>query len=322
MNTELIGVIVTFILTVLLAIPLGKYAAKVFAGERTFLDFLSPLERFMYRICGIDPNKGMNWKEFLKAMLTINLVWFIYGFFMLLYQGHLPFNPDGNPDQTPDLAFNTVISFMVNCNLQHYSGETGATYLTQQFVFMFFQFTSAATGIACLVALFNGLKEKTTNNLGNFWVIFVRTITRILIPICIVIAVILAFNGTPTSYKGKDTITTLQHDTVQVSRGPVAGFVAIKHLGTNGGGWYGANSATRLKTPTISHQIERYCTGTIPFAMISHWILYKRRNCYCNFYSHDVGSLLVFQQWFQKLHGNPEIARWVTATYRRDGGKE
>jgi len=227
MNTELTGVIVTFLLTVLLAIPLGKYIAKVFSGERTFLDFMSPLERIIYRICGIDPAKSMNWKEFLKAMLTINLVWFIYAIVMLIFQSHLPLNPDGNPDQTPDLAFNTAISFLVNCNLQHYSGESGLTYLTQLFVIGFLQFVSAATGIACLIALFNGLKAKATNNLGNFWDIFVKTTTRILLPLSIVVSIILAFNGTPTSFAGKDTITTLQGDTQQVSRGPAAGIVAM-----------------------------------------------------------------------------------------------
>ena len=210
MNTELIGVITTFLLTVLLAIPLGRYIAKVFSGERTFMDFMNPVERFIYRICGIDPNKGMNWKEFLKAMLTINLLWFVYGFFMLVYQGHLPLNPDGNPGQTPDLAFNSIISFVTNTNLQDYSGETGATYLTQLFVFTFLQFTSAATGIACLIALFNAFKEKTTNNLGNFWSIFIKSITRLLLPLSIVVAIILAFNGTPTSFKGKDTIITFR----------------------------------------------------------------------------------------------------------------
>ena len=160
MNTEMIGVVFTFLLTVVLAYPFGRYIAKVFKGERTLLDFLSPVERVIYRICGIDPAHKMNWKEFLKAMLTINLLWFVYAFFLLIFQGKLPLNPDGNPGMTPDLSFNTAISFVVNCNMQAYSGETGATYLTQMFVLMFLQFVSAATGIACLVALFNGLKEK------------------------------------------------------------------------------------------------------------------------------------------------------------------
>src|ERR1700753_3339342 len=137
MNMELLGVVLTFALTVALAFPLGKYIAKVFKGERTLLDFMSPVERFIFRICGIDPTKKMSWKEFLKAMLTINLLWFVYAFVLFLFQGRLPLNPDGNPGMTPDLTFNTAISFLVNCNLQDYSGESGATYFTQHFVFMF-----------------------------------------------------------------------------------------------------------------------------------------------------------------------------------------
>ena len=131
MNTELTGIIVTFILTVILAYPLGKYIAKVFSGEKTLLDFMKPLERFIFRICGIDPGKEMSWKEFLKAMLTINMLWLVYAFFMFLYQAHLPLNPDGNPNMTPDLSFNSAISFLTNTNWQNYSGETGVTYLTQ-----------------------------------------------------------------------------------------------------------------------------------------------------------------------------------------------
>src|ERR1700744_4085176 len=202
MNTELTGVVVSFLLVVILAFPLGRYIAKVFGGQKTILDFIHPLEKGIYRFCGIDPNKKMNWKEFLKAMLTVNLLWFVYAFLLFITQGHLPMNPDGNPSMTPDLSFNTAISFLVNCNLQDYSGETGVTYLTQLFVITFLQFVSAATGIACLGALFHGLKEKTTQNLGNFWVIFTRTITRILLPLCLIIAVLLAFHGTPTSYDG------------------------------------------------------------------------------------------------------------------------
>ena len=147
MNTELIGIIVSFLLTVLLAYPLGKYIAKVYGGEKTLFDFLKPVENFVYRITGINPKQAMTWKEFLKAMLTINLLWLVYAFFMFLFQAHLPLNPDGNPNMTPDLSFNTAISFLVNCNLQDYSGESGVTYLTQLFVITFLQFVSAATGI-------------------------------------------------------------------------------------------------------------------------------------------------------------------------------
>ena len=313
MNTELLGVIATFLITLLLAYPLGRYIAKVFAGERTFLDFLKPLETFLFRICGIDPHKKMDWKEFLKAMLTINLLWFVYAFFMFLFQAHLPLNPDGNPNMTPDLSFNTAISFVVNCNLQDYSGETGVTYLTQLFVITFLQFVSAATGISCLIGVFNALREKTTNNLGNFWAILVKTITRLLLPLSIVIAVLLAFNGTPSSYDGKDTITTVQGDTVQVSRGPAAGMIAIKHLGTNGGGWFGANSAHPLENPNyFTNMLEMIVQVLIPMAMIFALGIYIRRKkfAYVIFGVMTLGLLcLVVPTIITEIHGNPLIAK-------------
>lgn len=313
MNTELLGVIVTFLLTVLLAYPLGRYIARVFKGEKTITDFMNPLERFIFRFTGIDPQKKMNWKEFLKAMLTINLLWFVYAFFLLLFQGHLPLNPDGNPNQTPDLAFNTAISFLVNCNLQHYSGETGVTYFTQHFVLMFLQFVSAATGLAALVAVFNGLKEKTTNNVGNFWSIFTKMITRVLLPLCIIMAVLLAFNGSPTSYDGKDTIVTVQGDTMQVSRGPAAGFIAIKHLGTNGGGWFGANSSHPLENPTyFTNMLELIAQVIIPIAMIFALGFYINRRKFANviFGVMTVGLLcLLIPTMIWEINGSAEIAK-------------
>ncbi|MBK6382473.1 MAG: potassium-transporting ATPase subunit KdpA [Chitinophagaceae bacterium] len=269
MNSEILGTILIFLATLLLAYPLGKYIAKVFEGEKNITNFLNPVERFFFRICGINPNESMNWKQFLKAMLTINMLWLVYAFFALIFQDKLPLNPDGNPGQTPDLAFNTAISFLVNCNLQHYSGESGLTYFTQLFVITFLQFVSAATGIAMLVGLLNAFKEKTTQNLGNFWNYFVKSITRILLPLSIVVAIILAFNGTPTSFDGKDTIITLQGDTVQVARGPAAGMIAIKQLGTNGGGWFGVNSSHPLENPNyITNAVETISILLIPIALV------------------------------------------------------
>jgi len=313
MNNEMLGVIFTFLFTVVLAIPLGRYIAKVFKGERTLLDFMSPLEKFIFRICGIDPRKGMNWKEFLKAMLTINLLWFVYGFFVLIFQAKLPLNPDGNPGQTPDLAFNSIISFVTNTNLQDYSGESGATYLTQLFVFTFLQFTSAATGMACLIALFNGLKEKTTNNLGNFWSIFVKSITRLLLPLSIVVAIILAFNGTPTSFNGKDTITTLQGDTVQVSRGPAAAMIAIKQMGTNGGGYFGANSAHPFENPNyLTNVVELVSIVLISMASIFALGFYINKKKF-SWVVFGVMSLFFVLFCINNIYfetkGNPEITR-------------
>jgi K+-transporting ATPase ATPase A chain len=269
MSLEILATFFIFLIAILLAYPLGRYIVKVFKGERVFSNFMNPVEQFLFRICGIDPRQSMNWKQFLKAMLTINMLWLLYAFLFLLFQDKLPLNPDGNPGQSPDLAFNTAISFLVNCNLQHYSGESGLTYFTQLFVVTFLQFVSAATGIAVLIALFNGIKQKTTQDLGNFWNYFVKSITRILLPLSIILAVILAFNGTPTSYDGSDTITTLQGETVHVARGPAAGMIAIKQVGTNGGGWFGANSAHPLENPNyFTNAVQTIAILLIPMALI------------------------------------------------------
>lgn len=313
MNTELLGVIATYALTLIIAIPLGRYIAKMFKGEKTWMDFLAPLERLIYKISGIDPKEEMNWKQHLKALLTINLVWFVYGFFLLIFQDKLPLNPDGNAAQTPDLAFNTVISFLVNCNLQHYSGESGLAYLTQLFVITFLQFVSAATGIAALIVVFKALKDKTTTRLGNFWVFFIKTNTRLLLPICVVIALILSFNGTPASYAGKDTIVTLQGDTVGVSRGPAAGMIAIKHLGTNGGGWFGANSIHPLENPNyLTNMTEAVAQTIIPIAMIFAlgFFIQRRKFAYVIFGVMTLGMLLLLiPSIIQETGGNPAIAK-------------
>lgn len=312
MTGEFLGIIIMFVLTVVLAIPMGKYIARVFGGERNFLDFMKPVESLIYRIGGIDPREGMNWKQFLKAMLTINMLWLVYAFFLLIYQDRLPLNPDGNPAQTPDLAFNTAISFLVNCDLQHYSGESGVTYFTQLFVINFLMFVSAATGIAALVGVLNAFKEKTTQNLGNFWVIFTRSITRILLPLCLIVATIQVFNGTPASYDGKDAIVTLQGDSVQVSRGPAAGMIAIKHVGTNGGGWFGANSAHPLENPNYFTNITQMVAQMIlPIAMLFAlgYFINRKKLSRVIFAVMTVGMLcLLIPTMVSEIKGNPTIA--------------
>ena len=125
MNSEILGTVLQIALMVGLSYPLGRYIAKVYKGEKNGFDFMAPVERWFYKFCGIDPQEEMGWKKFLIVLLTLNLFWFFWGMVLLVFQGHLPLNPDGNPGQSPDLAFNTCISFMVNCNLQHYSGESG-----------------------------------------------------------------------------------------------------------------------------------------------------------------------------------------------------
>jgi K+-transporting ATPase ATPase A chain len=327
MNTELLGILASFIVTLLIGIPLGKYLAKMFAGEKVWTDFIKPLESIIYKLSGINPNQPMNWKQFLKAMMVINSLWLIYGFFVLMYQDKLPLNPDGNPGMTADLAFNTILSFVANCNLQHYSGESGATYLIQHFIFMFLHFTSAATGIACAVGVFKAFRDKTTNDIGNFWSFFVKAITRLLLPLSIVIALILTFNGTPSSYAGKDQFISMQGDTVHVSRGPAAQMIAIKHLGTNGGGWFGANSAHPLENPNyLTNVVEITAQMIIPIAMVIAFGYYIRRKKlgWIIFGVMATGMLmLMIPTISSELGGNPAIAKMgIAQTTGAMEGKE
>ena len=325
MNKEIIGVILTYGITLLLAIFLGKGIARWLRGEKSIWNFMAPLERLIYKLGGINPTEEMNWKQHMKALLSINLIWFIYGFFMLITQGSLFLNPDHNPSQTPDLAFNTAISFIVNCNLQHYSGEGGLTYLTQVFVVAFFQFVSAATGIAALFVLFRALRDKVTDKLGNFWVFLVQSITRILLPLSLILAVILAFCGTPTSWDSKDSIVTLQGDSVQVSRGPAAAMIAIKQLGTNGGGWFGVNSAHPLENPSyFTNTVEAISILLVPVALIFALGYYLKRRKLANviFAVMTFGFVvLVGISIYSETRGSSTIQqlRNITATWQHGG---
>ncbi|WON94483.1 MULTISPECIES: potassium-transporting ATPase subunit KdpA [Sphingobacterium] len=312
MNTEILGIIVMFVVSVLLAIPLGKYIAKVYAGEKTLLDpIFNPLERIFYKVSGINPQVEMNWKQQMVAMVTINLIWFLLGMLILMTQGSLPLNPDNNPSMSADLAFNTVISFVVNCNLQHYSGETGLSYLGQYWL-MFLQFVSAGIGLAAAVIVFRAFRDRTANTLGNFYNYFVKSCTRILLPLSFVVAIILAFEGTPMTFEGKDTIISLQGDTVAVSRGPAAAFIAIKHIGTNGGGFFGVNSAHPFENPSyLSNMVEMVAQFIIPLAMIfAMGIFIKRKKfAWMVFGVMTVGFLLlVIPNIIMETKGNPAIA--------------
>jgi K+-transporting ATPase ATPase A chain len=312
MNTEISGIIFVFVATVALSIPLGKYIAKVYGGEKTILDpVFGPLERLFFKLSGIKPTIEMNWKQHLAALLTINMVWFFLGMLVLMNQGWLPFNPDGNPSQSAELAFNTSISFVVNCNLQHYSGETGMSYLGQLFL-MFLQFVSAGTGMAAAAVVIIALKERTTDKLGNFYNLLVKSCVRVLLPLSLIVAILLVANGTPMTFDGKDSIISMQGDTVQVSTGPVAAFVAIKHIGTNGGGFYGANSAHPLENPNyFTNMVEMFAQMIIPMSMIFAlgFYLKKRRLAWMIFGVMTLGfMLLAIPTIITELHGNPKLA--------------
>ncbi|HEU4576374.1 MAG TPA: potassium-transporting ATPase subunit KdpA [Chitinophagaceae bacterium] len=313
MTTEILGVILMYALTLVLAIPLGKYIGKVYEGEKTWPDkILNPLDKIFFKLGGINPAKEMNWKQHMVALLTINLVWFILSMFILMNMGWLPLNPDGNPSMSPDLAFNTTVSFVSNTNLQHYSGETGVSYLGQ-LTLMLFQFVSAGTGMAACAVVFMAMKERTTENLGNFFNYFIKSCTRVLLPLAIVVALILVFNGTPMNFEGKAQYISMQGDTVNVSRGPAAAMIAIKQLGTNGGGYYGPNSAHPLENPNyLTNIVEDVSIILIPIAMVFAlgYIIKRRRFAWMVFGVMTVGFLLLLaNSVYQEMHGNPMIAK-------------
>ena len=311
MNTEILGVILQWVALVVLCYPLGRYIAKVYRGERTWLDFMTPLERGIYKVCGINPDEDMDWKKFLKALLMVNLFWFFWGMVLLCCQSWLPLNPDGNANQTPDLAFNTCISFMVTCNLQHYSGESGLTYFTQLFVIMLFQFITAACGMAAMAGIMKALAGKTTKAIGNFWVFLVKSTTRILMPLSLLVGILLVINGTPMSFDGKQTITTLEGNEQVISQGPTAAIVPIKQLGTNGGGYFGVNSSHPLENPNaFTNMLECWSILIIPMAMAWAFGFYVRRR---KLAAWIFGVMLfaftagVFVSVPQEMGGNPNI---------------
>ncbi|HRH51117.1 MAG TPA: potassium-transporting ATPase subunit KdpA [Panacibacter sp.] len=313
MNTEIFGVVIMFIATVALAIPLGKYIGKVYSGDKTWLDAIfNPLDRLFFKAAGIKPEKEMTWQQNLVALLLINLVWFLFSMLVLMNMGWLPLNPDGNPSMSADLAFNTTVSFVSNTNLQHYSGETGVSYLGQ-LLLMLFQFISAGTGMAICAVVFKAMKEKNADKLGNFYNYFVKSCTRILLPLSVIVAIILLVNGTPMTFSGKDQFVSLQGDTVNVSRGPAAAMVAIKQLGTNGGGYFGVNSAHPLENPHyFTNIIENISIILIPIAMIFAlgYMLKKRKLAWMIFGVMTIGFLLlVIPSIYNEMQGNNAITK-------------
>ncbi|MBB6109990.1 K+-transporting ATPase ATPase A chain [Mucilaginibacter lappiensis] len=240
-----------FIVTLCLAVPLGAYMKRVYHNDSSFLDFILPLEKWIFKICRIDPKKSMNWKQYLLALLFIQVVWVIPAFIVLMLQGKLFLNPAHITGMDWSLALNSAISFLTSTNLQHYVGETGASYLSQIGVFTYLQFVSAATSLAAGVAIVRGLTADPGTGVGNFFSDLLRSCTRILLPLSIIVAFIFMIGGMPMTFNGPHQITTLQGDTVQVATGPVAAMVPIKELGSNGGGFFGANDAHPFENPTF-----------------------------------------------------------------------
>ena len=229
---------------------LSSYLLGVFTGRKSRLDrILVPVENFIYLLAGIDSSKNMGWKEYFKALLYLNAGEAILAFFILMFQQSLPLNPMHYSGMSWSLALNTVLSFSSNTNLQHYNGELTLSYLSQMSAIQFLQFTSAATGLAVGVAVIRGFAGKA-RTIGNFYYDYVRSLTRVLLPLAFIATIILIFMGVPQALSGYPTVSTLQKGATEILyKGPIASLVSIMQLGTNGGGYFGANSAYPLQNP-------------------------------------------------------------------------
>lgn len=327
MNTEIIGALAIFLLTVLFAWPLGKLIMKVFKGERNVMGFMAPIEKFIFKVCAIDPTKEMDWKQNMKALLLVNIFFFLLAFLVLSIQGLIGFwNPNGFGNWEPTLAFNTAVSFATNTNLQHYSGEVSASYFTQLAVFAWLQFVSAATGIAACGLLFQGLANKTSKNLGNFYNLMVKSCTRILLPLAVILSLVLSINGSTSNFDGLQEVTTLEGETQMVAGGPTAPMVSIKQLGTNGGGFFGPNSTHPFENPNyLTNMAENIAILLIPMALVFAFGFYlKRRKLAMLFFG--VMSVLFISfvaiSAQQEVVGNPAFAEMGLNQTTNMEGKE
>ncbi len=268
-----------FLIVVFLTVkPLGSYMARIYEGRPAGLNvWFAPVEKGIYRLCGVKPEEGMSWKTYAVAMMLFNVLGILVVYAIQRLQAVLPLNPMAMPAVSPDSSFNTAVSFASNTNWQGYGGESTMSYLTQMLALVVQNFVSAATGMAILVAIIRGFIQKQMNTIGNFWVDMVRTIIYILLPLSIVLAVALASQGIPQTFNKRAAVTLLQTTkdsngkpvTQQdLALGPVASQIAIKQLGSNGGGFYNVNSAHPYENPTpLSNFLELLAIMLIPVGL-------------------------------------------------------
>ena len=260
----------TIIIFLIIVIPVGRYMYHIATWNHTLADpVFDRLDGVIYKIGGVNPHQGMNWKQYALALVGTNAVMVAIGYLILRIQSVGIFNPNNIGNMEPTLAFNTIISFMTNTNLQHYSGESGLSYLSQMLVIIFMMFVSAASGYAACIAFIRGLTGKTKDDVGNFFADLTRITTRLLLPFSIVGGLLLVWQGVPQNFDSNVVLNTLEGTFQTIAMGPIAALEIIKHLGTNGGGFLGANSSTPLENPTIiSDLIELYSMMLFPGACV------------------------------------------------------
>ncbi|MDR6551745.1 K+-transporting ATPase ATPase A chain [Paenibacillus qinlingensis] len=269
MGMGLLQVIITLGIIMLLVKPVGSYLVNVFGSEKSGLDrVFAPIERIGYRIMGVKEEEAMGWKKYVGAVLLVNFVMMILMYAVFRLQAYLPWNPDGMGNVSPTIAFNTAISFITNTNWQAYSGENTLSYLSQMVAITFPMFTSAATGFAVAVAFIRGLIGRQ-DNLGNFYVDITRAISRVFLPLSFIVALILVFQGIPQTLLGAVQATTIEGAGQTITRGLVASLESIKHIGTNGGGWFGTNAAHPFENPTpFTNMIHIVCMMLLPTSLV------------------------------------------------------
>jgi K+-transporting ATPase ATPase A chain len=265
-NLAIIAIIVST------SVPFGRYVWKAFTDQPTWLDpVLGPIEAAVLRATGVSAAQ-QGWRAYCISLLASNVVMWVVAYLLLLVQGGLPLNPDGIAGMEPTLAFNTASSFTTNTNLQHYSGETGLSTFSQLFVIVWLQFVTAATGIAACIAVFRGLAGNRLQAIGNFYRDCTRATVRVLLPLALLVSVLLVSQGVPATYGGAVSVTTVEGGAQTIARGMAAPEVAIKQLGTNGGGYFGPNSAHPFENPTpLSNLVETWSIMIIPMSMV--WAL-------------------------------------------------
>ena len=261
--------LVFFLLVLVCVKPVGGFMARVFMGERNFLSpVMVPIESAIYKVCRINPDQEMNWKSYLFAVMGFSLVGFVYLYVLLRTQAWLPFNPQGFGNVAPDLAFNTAISFLTNTNWQFYSGESTLSYFTQMAGLAWHMFVSAGAGIAIAIAVVRGFVRTDGKSLGNFWVDMTRSMLYILVPISVVAGLVLIFQGVPQNFSSYTTVKSIASFSQAITGGPMASMESIKELGTNGGGFVGANSISPNENPNpFSNMLEMWLFLLIPAAL-------------------------------------------------------
>ena len=307
---DFIQILIPLIIFVLLVIPLGKYCYLVVTGEKCFVDpVLDRVDNFIYKITGIK-HEDMTWKQYVVAILVTNAVMCLCAYVILRLQNFMFFNPNKTGSMGPDLSFNTAISFITNTNLQDYAGESGVSYFSQMTVMTFLMFTSAATGFSAAFAFIRGLTGKT--NFGNYFVDMTRIITRILLPLAIVVTVVLVSQGVPQTLKANMTVTTIENKLQDIALGPVASLEAIKHIGTNGGGFFNANSAHPFENPTpFSNLVEMLAMMALPGSIVVAFglMLKKKREGWIIFITMSILLIIVIPIiYFAEKGGNPNLA--------------